>query len=75
MATVTPDELLHLWAREQLSSEMAIGHVLQNLVQQQTTILALQTAVARLKAELGSVSDHAIDSPSPSTRRTTSRKR
>ena len=32
MATVTPTELLKAWKREEMPSDMAIGHVLQNLV-------------------------------------------
>jgi len=33
MGTLSPDELARLWRQEQLSVEMAIGHITQNLVQ------------------------------------------
>ena len=32
MGTVSPEELARLWRQEQLSVEMAIGHITQNLV-------------------------------------------
>lgn len=35
MGTVSPDELSRLWRQEQLTVEMAIGHITQNLVQLQ----------------------------------------
>lgn len=35
MGTVSPEELARLWRQEQLSVEMAIGHITQNLVQLQ----------------------------------------
>lgn len=33
MGTMKPDELAHLWRQEQLTTDMAIGHITQNLVQ------------------------------------------
>ncbi len=33
MGTMKPDELAHLWRQEQLTADMAIGHITQNLVQ------------------------------------------
>ena len=38
MDTEKPNKLLKLWALEKMSIEMAIGHILQNLAQQQSTI-------------------------------------
>jgi hypothetical protein len=32
MGTVSPDELVRLWRQEELPVEMAVGHLLQNLV-------------------------------------------
>ncbi len=43
MATMPPDELLRLWSRESLTSDMAIGHLIQNLVHQQAALAAMQT--------------------------------
>ncbi|MFN8489197.1 MAG: hypothetical protein U0350_16540 [Caldilineaceae bacterium] len=41
MSTQTPSELLNLWKQEQMTAEMAIGHILQNLVKQQAALEAL----------------------------------
>ena len=38
MGTVTPTKLLNLWIQENISIEMAIGHILQNLVLQQNNL-------------------------------------
>jgi hypothetical protein len=32
MGTMAPDDLARLWRHEQLSTEMAIGHVIQHIV-------------------------------------------
>ncbi len=37
MSTYDPEELLSQWKQHGLDVEMAMGHVLQNLVQQQVT--------------------------------------
>lgn len=52
MSTITPQELLKQWKLEQIPVEMAMGHVLQNLVQQQTLIDALTLAVNKLRLQL-----------------------
>jgi hypothetical protein len=52
MATMPPDELLRLWSRESLTSEMAIGHLIQNLVQQQTTLAAMQASLTALRKDI-----------------------
>ena len=41
MSTITPTELLNLWKQEQITAEMSIGHILQNLVKQQIALEAL----------------------------------
>jgi len=51
MGTLPPNELLQLWTREDMSAEMAIGHVLQHLVKIQTTLDSLNRAIATLRAE------------------------
>lgn len=38
MGTMPPKELLTLWTREDMTVEMAIGHILQNLTKLQTTV-------------------------------------
>jgi hypothetical protein len=75
MTTQSPDELLRLWAGERLSVDMAVGHMLQNLVQQQASISALQMAVARLNAIDRSPPDQSPNPPRSSTKRATPRKR
>ncbi len=66
MSTVTPSELLNLWKQEQLTIEMAIGHILQNLVKQQTlleTLLAVQNKRNLDTNNLG-VTNTKVDDPS-----------
>lgn len=38
MGTMSPKELARLWRQEQLSVEMAIGHITQNLAQLQRAL-------------------------------------
>ena len=38
MGTMSPEELARLWRQEQLSVEMAIGHITQNLAQLQRAL-------------------------------------
>lgn len=52
MATVTPDELLRLWRQESITSEMAIGHLIQHLVKQQTAIAAMQSILSTLRVDV-----------------------
>jgi len=70
MATVDPEELLRLWTRERVTAEMAIGHILQNLVLQHTTIRSLQATIAVLQDERGSVpTDTTAYAPSMKSKR------
>ena len=62
MATVPPDELLRLWSRESLTSEMAIGHLIQNLVQQQAALAAMQSTLSGLRKDV-----ERIAAPPPAT--------
>jgi len=56
MSALTPAEILTLWKQEQVTVEMTIGHMVQNLVKQQTTIEALILALGRLRADLDRLS-------------------
>jgi hypothetical protein len=56
MSTYTPDELLGLWTRQELSILQAIGHLLQHLVRQQREIEALKRRPTK--------SDQQTDQPS-----------
>jgi len=58
MATIPPDELLRLWSRESLTPEMAIGHLIQNLVQQQITLAAIQSTLSGLRKEVERTAAH-----------------
>ena len=51
MSAMQPSELLRQWAGEDLPTETAIGHVLQNLVKLQANVDALKETVALLRAE------------------------
>jgi hypothetical protein len=52
IATMPPDELLRLWSRESLTSEMAIGHLIQNLVHQQAALAAVQSTLSGLRKDV-----------------------
>ena len=55
MATVPPDELLRLWSKENVTPEMAIGHLIQNLVQQHAMIVALQGTLSALRSHVDGI--------------------
>lgn len=57
MATVSPKELLGLWSREQLTVEMATGHLLQHLITVHATTEALKQAVNLLQAQVDSLTE------------------
>jgi len=70
MATVRPEELLRLWTRESMSSDMAVGHIIQNLVLQHSTIATLQATVASLRATSRAAEDIPVEAtPSPAARK------
>lgn len=52
MATLTPNELLRQWKLEQLPMEMSIGHILQNLVVQQTNHESFQQSLLKLRMDV-----------------------
>jgi len=52
MSTYPPDQLLQLWKSEQIDSQMAIGHVLQNLVILTELVNKLNAAQARVKLDV-----------------------
>ena len=55
MSAVTPQELLNLWAREQLSTEMATGQILQHLTTMHTALEALRLKMSTLQAQIESL--------------------
>jgi hypothetical protein len=66
MATMNPRELLTLWSLEQLTLEMATGHVLQNLVALQNTNQELQDTVGKLQRQI-EILTNARAQPQPNT--------
>jgi len=58
MSTVPPTELLKLWDREEMTSEMAIGHMLQNMAKEQTTLEAFQRTLYNLRADIDRLIAH-----------------
>lgn len=52
MSTYPPDQLLQLWKSEQIDSQMAIGHVLQNLVTLAELVNKLNAAQVRVKLDV-----------------------
>jgi len=71
MATIPPYELLRLWSRETVTSEMAIGHLIQNLVQQQATIAVIQSTLATLRSDI----EHRVSRPPASIEKAAKAKR
>jgi hypothetical protein len=58
MSTYTPVELLSLWKLEQLSLEMATGHLLQHLVKLTSELEAQRTVVTNLRTEVDRLLAH-----------------
>ena len=58
MATMPPTELLDLWKEKELTIEMSIGHILQNLVAQQTEQKAAQQTLRQLCADVDRLITH-----------------
>jgi len=64
MATYTPTELLRLWKTEQLPLETATGHLLQQLVQQDSELARQRTTIASLRADVDRLIAHTRLPPS-----------
>ncbi len=52
MATEPPAELWKLWKQEQLTTEMAIGYLIQNQVKHEQAMIAANQARAGLRSDL-----------------------
>ena len=65
MGAVTPEALLTAWKLEQTTLDMAMGQVLQNLVQQQTALDTLNRALLNLRADIDRLLAH-TSLPQPS---------
>ena len=58
MGTMTPEKLLRQWSLEQMTTEMATGHTLQNLVKIQKAIDAINITLYNLRADVDSLIAH-----------------
>ncbi len=65
MGAMIPIELLRLWELEKISLEMAMGHLLQNLVKQQQAIEAANISRYNLRADVDSLIAHTGMKPNP----------
>lgn len=59
MATYAPAELLQLWKTEQITVEMATGHLLQQLVKLYNELETQRAAVINLRADVDRLLVHA----------------
>ena len=58
MGTMTPQKLLQQWVLENMTTEMATGHTLQNLVKIQRAIDAINITLYKLRADVDSLIAH-----------------
>ncbi len=58
MGTMPPQKLLKKWKLEDLTLEMAIGHILQHLVKILTTLAAINITLCNLRADVDSLIAH-----------------
>jgi hypothetical protein len=65
MSTEQPDDLLKLWTLEKISVEMAIGHIMQNLVKQQQTVKDHDRSLYRLRTDVDDLIAHTGVQPRP----------
>jgi hypothetical protein len=55
LLTLTPNELLKLWASQQMTSEMVIGQLIQNQIRQQAAIEAITITLSSLRIDIDKV--------------------
>ncbi|MCP4369798.1 MAG: hypothetical protein GY797_17040 [Deltaproteobacteria bacterium] len=65
MGTMPPQDLLKKWEREEITVEMAIGHILQNFAKIQTAIDAINLTLYNLRAMVDSLIAHTGMMPNP----------
>ncbi len=63
MSTMPPSELLKLWTLEKVTVEMAIGHILQNLVKTQTSAKSRDTSLYKLRGDVDDLLAHTGTTP------------
>ncbi len=65
MGIIPPQDLLNKWQREEITVEMAIGHILQNLTKVQIAIDAINLTLYNLRAMVDSLIAHTEIMPNP----------
>ena len=55
MGTFPPDELLKMWQREELTVEMATGHIVQNLVHLQRRFEQYKGSLLKVRKDVDSL--------------------
>ncbi len=65
MGTIKPDELLKSWSLGNMTAEMAVGHLIQNLVKLQTAIENINITLYTLCADVDSLIAHTGMMPNP----------
>lgn len=73
MAAVPPQELWKLWKQEQITSEMAIGQLIQNQAEQQNALDAQRQTIAMLQAQMDKLFAQPLSSPHPKHKKTPKR--
>jgi hypothetical protein len=58
MGTLSPQELLKKWEHEEITVEMAIGHILQHLVKMLAALETIKTTLRKLRADVDSLMAH-----------------
>jgi hypothetical protein len=70
MGTMLPKELLKLWELAKISVEMAIGHILQNVVKIQTAIDTINLTLRHLRTDVDYLAAHnGVQLPSKSKKK------
>jgi hypothetical protein len=69
MGTISPQELLKKWQIEEITIEMAIGHLIQNVVKLYKTIEKLTNSLYNLRADVDSLIAHTGMPPNPKGKR------
>lgn len=58
MGTMSPKELLKKWELEEITVEMAIGHILQHLVKILATLETIKITLRQLRTDVDSLIAH-----------------
>lgn len=58
MGTLPPQELLKKWEHEEITVEMAIGHILQHLVKILAALETIKITLRKLRADVDSLIAH-----------------